>query len=277
MASDPTIAQVLEDLDHRLEFLPSDLEFRRTFIATYRRTTEAVGHSIVDGGFEDPAWVAKWDAAFADLFFVAHDADLAGKAPPRPWRLAFRPAHDLNVLQHLLLGMNAHINFDLPQALLAVISDEDFSDPVVIDRRRRDHERIDRILASRVAAEDGELGGPRKPLDRLLTPLNRASSRQFLREARQKVWRNTFELQLARVAGPAAYRARLAELELLTAAKIADLTPPGQVLLRLAARGFGVTLPPSEIVGSPGSALGSTCHDESNPGEPASDHEGGLN
>jgi hypothetical protein len=277
MASDPTIAQVLEDLDHRLEFLPSDLEFRRTFIATYRRTTEAVGHSIVDGGFEDPAWVANWDAAFADLFFVAHDADLAGKAPPRPWRLAFRPPHDLNVLQHLLLGMNAHINFDLPQALLAVISDEDFSDPVVIDRRRRDHERIDRILASRVAAEDGELGGPRKPLDRLLTPLNRASSRQFLREARQKVWRNTFELQQARVAGPAAYRARLAELELLTAAKIADLTAPGQVLLRLAARGFGVTLPPSETVGSPGSALGSTGYDESNRGEPASDHEGGLN
>jgi hypothetical protein len=116
----------------------------------------------------------------------------------------------------------------------------------VIDRRRRDHERIDRILASRVAAEDGELGGPRKPLDRLLTPLNRASSRQFLWEARQKVWRNTFELQQARVAGPDVYRARLAELELLTAAKIADLIAPGQVLLRLAARGFGVTLPPPE-------------------------------
>lgn len=243
MAADPTIAQVLEDIDHRQASLPSGLEFRRTFIATYRRTTEAVGRSIDDGGFEDPAWVAKWDAAFADLFFVAHDADLGGNPPPLPWRLAFRPQHDLNVLQHLLLGMNAHINFDLPQALLAVISDEDFSDPVVIDLRRRDHERIDRILADRVAAEDGELGGPRRPLDRLLTPLNRASSRQFLREARQKVWRNTFELQQARVAGPVACRERLAELELLTAAKIADLTAPGQVLLRLAARGFGVTLP----------------------------------
>ena len=175
---------------------------------------------------------------------MAQDADLGGNAPPLPWRLAFRPQHDLNVLQHLLLGMNAQINFDLPQALLAVISDEDFSDPVVIDRRRRDHERIDRILAARVAAEDGELGGPRRPLDRLLTPLNRASSRQFLREARQKVWRNTFELQKARVAGLVTCRERLAELELLTAAKITDLTAPGQVLLRLAAHGFGVTLPP---------------------------------
>jgi hypothetical protein len=34
------------------------------------------------------------------------------------------------------------------------------------------------------------------------------------------------------------------ELEVLSAAKIADLTAPGQVLLRLAAIGFGVTLPP---------------------------------
>jgi hypothetical protein len=78
----------------------------------------------------------------------------------------------------------------------------------------------------------------------VLTPLNRAGSKRFLREARQKVWLNTFALQEARVAGPEVYRHRLAELELLAAAKIADLTVPGQVLLRLAAGGFGVVLPP---------------------------------
>jgi hypothetical protein len=42
----------------------------------------------------------------------------------------------------------------------------------------------------------------------------------------------------------AAYRARLAELERLATARVADLTRPGQVLLELAARGFGVRLPP---------------------------------
>ena len=141
--------------------------------------------------------------------------------------------------------MNAHINFDLPQSLLAVIPNDDFTDPTLIERRRRDHERIDHILTSRVAAEDGQLGGRRRLLDRILTPLNRASSRRFLREARQKVWRNTFALQQARLAGPEAYRVRLAELELLSAAKIADLAAPGQVLIRLAARGFGVLLPPA--------------------------------
>jgi hypothetical protein len=244
MATDATIARVLDELQERLDSLPAGMEFRRTFIATYRRTTEAVGRAIERGSFEDTRWVAAWDAAFADLFFVAHDADLAGEPPPRPWRLAFAPPEGLNTLQHLLLGMNAHINFDLPQALLAVITDDDFRDPVLIDRRRRDHERIDQILTSRVSAEDSQFGGSRRLLDHFLTPLNRASSKRFLREARQKVWRNTFALQRARLAGSDAYRVRLAELELLSAAKIADLTAPGQVLLRLAAGGFGVVLPP---------------------------------
>jgi hypothetical protein len=54
------------------------------------------------------------------------------------------------------------------------------------------------------------------------------------------------ELQRARLDGPDAYAARLAELELLSAAKIADLVQPGQVLLRLAVSGFGVTLPPAD-------------------------------
>ena len=81
-------------------------------------------------------------------------------------------------------------------------------------------------------------------LDHVLTPLNRQASRRFLREARQKVWHNTLQLQAARTIGPDAYAERLSELEVLSAAKIVDLQAPGQVLLRLAVAGFGVTLPP---------------------------------
>ena len=66
---------------------------------------------------------------------------------PRPWRLAFQADPELPTIVHLLLGMNAHINYDLPPATLSVITDHDFEDPLLIDRRRRDHERIDQILA----------------------------------------------------------------------------------------------------------------------------------
>jgi len=195
--------------------------------------------------FEDPEWVEQWDVVFAQLYVDALDAHLSGGMPSRPWRLAFDADPRLPPLRHVLLGINAHVNYDLPQALIAVIPEEDFADATVLASRHRDHERIDRVLAGRVAAEDAELGTRGRTLtDRVLQPLNRLSSRRFLREARMKVWHNTGELQAARLAGPAAYDARLGELEVLSAARIADLVAPGQVLLRLAVAGFGVTLPP---------------------------------
>lgn len=251
----PPIAAVVGDMQQRLDSLPARLCHQHVFLSTYQRTTRSVGAAVDGRYFEDPGWVERWDVAFANLYLSALDAELSdtplshADRVPRPWRLAFAASPDLPPLRHVLLGINAHVNYDLPQALLAVISDDDFSDRRLMDCRRRDHERIDRLLASRVAAEDDELTatGGATILDRLLTPLNRLGSKRFLREARQKVWHNTLELHRSRVAGPAEYAARLAELELLSAAKIADLLQPGQVLLRLAIAGFGVTLPPPDL------------------------------
>ncbi len=245
MIDDP-VAEVVARLSRRLAELPPDRRHRQPFLEAYLRTTEAVGNAVSDGLFEDPGWVQRWDVTFAELYLQAHDADLAGNqaSVPRPWRLAFDAPPDLPALRHVLLGINAHVNYDLPQAMLAVISELDFGDPALIASRRLDHERIDTVLAGRVSAEDAALGDHRTVLDRLLTPLNRLGSKRFLREARQKVWHNVEQLQAARLAGPTMHAERLAELELLSAAKIADLLAPGQVLLRLAVAGFGVTLPP---------------------------------
>jgi Family of unknown function (DUF5995) len=239
------VDSVVGQMKSRLDGLTPDQVYLREFLGTYARTTLAVGTAIDDGLFEDPAWVERWDVAFAELYLDALDVHLAGGTPSRPWRLAFDAPSDLAPLRHVLLGINAHVNYDLPQALLAVISDADFTDTSLMTSRRRDHERIDAVLAGRVAAEDSELAAHGRTLiDRVLQPLNRLSSKRFLRESRTKVWHNTVELQAARLAGPTAYEVRLAELEVLSAARIADLLAPGQVLLRLAVAGFGVTLPP---------------------------------
>jgi hypothetical protein len=236
---------VVSTMQERLDGLAPDQEYLREFLGTYRRTTLAVGKAVDGGLFEDPGWVERWDVVFAELYLTALDAHLSGAKPSRPWRLAFDAPPDLPALRHVLLGINAHVNYDLPQALLAVISDDDFADGPLMASRRRDHERIDGVLASRVAAEDAELAVHGRSLtDRVLQPLNRLSSRRFLRESRMKVWHNTVALQAARQDGSLAYADRLAELEVLSAARIADLLAPGQVLLRLAVAGFGVTLPP---------------------------------
>jgi hypothetical protein len=244
------VAVVVEKLVARmtavLEPLEASRDPARFFLATYLRTTRAVGAALAGGVFEDTAWVGEWVVDFAGRYLTALDAHRADPASaPRPWQRAFGADPGLRPEGHVLLGMNAHINFDLPQSLVAVIPPADFRDPVLLGRRHRDHGRIDDILAVRVGAEDRALqaaGGRRSAFDRLLAPANRRAGQVILRESRRKVWANTRALHEARLRGVADYAARVAELEAASAARVADLLRPGPVLLRLAVHGFGVTL-----------------------------------
>jgi hypothetical protein len=85
--------------------------------------------------------------------------------------------------------------------------------------------------------------GDRTMIDRLLSPLNRAGTKSFLKEGREKVWRNAHLLSSARQRGPDAYAQRLGALEVLCRDRVADLIEPRYVLVSLARRGFGVSLP----------------------------------
>jgi hypothetical protein len=241
----------------RIEDLLADMEAdqarlagdpRRFFHATYTRTTRAVAEEIARRGFADNDWVHRWDLEFADFYLAALAADRAGAPVPGPWRVAFDTARnqpDMPPVRHVLYGMNAHINYDLPQALLRVIDQAGFDDEGLLGRRLADHRHLDAVLLSRIDAEDAELAAAarRTLLDRLIAPANRAATGRFLTESRAKVWRNARALDRARRAGDAAYAAALGELERLCAARVRDLAAPGQVLLRLARRGFGVLLP----------------------------------
>jgi hypothetical protein len=238
---DDLLVRMRDDLVH----LTGDA--RRFFHATYLRTTQAVGAEIERGGFVDNDWVRRWDLAFAELYVDALAADRAGAPVAGPWRVVFDAAEkrpDLAPLLHVLFGINAHINYDLPQALLAVISSADFDDRALLAVRAADHRHVDAVLQSRVGAEDNQLTAVSRVtvLDRLLRPANRAASRRFLAEAREKVWRNAVVLDQARRVGDEAYASALLELERRSTARMLDLTRPGLVLIRLARRGFGVLL-----------------------------------
>jgi len=198
----------IDDVIDRMAVLAGELgqdgDGRLAFHNTYLRTTGAVARALRDGAFADPEWVDRWDVAFAQLYLDALDADRRGDPVPEPWAVAFGAAAaqpDLPAVRHILLGMNAHINYDLPQALLAVISDAEFGDPELRARREADHRRIDEVLAVRVGAEDAELQRVEPAAtwrDRALQPLNRMATRRFLRESRAKVWANALELSRAR-------------------------------------------------------------------------------
>ena len=243
-----SIEELLADMRAEDAALTAAGDARRFFHATYTRTTAAVAAEIARGGFADNDWVHRWDLVFADIYLAALAADRAGEPIAGPWRVAFDTAlhqPDLPPVRHVLYGMNAHINYDLPQALLRVIDEAGFDDEELLGRRLADHRHLDTVLLSRIGAEDAELTAISRLtlLDRLIAPLNRAATARFLTESRAKVWRNARALDRARRAGGTEYAATLAELDRLCAARLRDLAAPGQVLLRLARRGFGVLLP----------------------------------
>ncbi len=97
----------------------------------------AVHDDLKGGGFLDAAWAERWDVAFADLYLDALEEWNRGERPAEPWAVAFEATGDGRVppLRHVLLAMNAHVNYDLPQSLLATISDDEFADPAVLERR----------------------------------------------------------------------------------------------------------------------------------------------
>lgn len=242
---DVALNAVLAQMRADLETLT---DARRFFHATYLRTTEAIADEIERGGFTDNAWLSRWDVAFASLYLEALESDQRGAPVSGPWRIAFDAARsqpNLPPLRHVLFGLNAHINFDLPQALLAVVPPEDFDNPEVRRAREADHLHVDGVLQARVGAEDRELDAVSKVtlVDRLLRPANRMASRRFLAEARRKVWHNAVVLDQARRAGAERFTAKLAVLEDLCARRVLDLTKPGPVLISLARKGFGVVLP----------------------------------
>ena len=151
------IDALIERMQALLEPLQAADDPRQYFHATYLRTTIAVAEAIRGGGFIDPEWAERWDVTFASLYLDALEVATSGGQPTRPWQIAFGAPRDLPALNHVLLGMNAHINFDLPQALVTVITDEEFDAPALVAKREEDHRAIDRVLAARVAAEDDEL------------------------------------------------------------------------------------------------------------------------
>ena len=86
----------------------------------YLQVTTAVDARIQAGGFTDPAWLSQLDVEFAKFYFAALEAELTGGAPSSCWRVLFdmRQASAVTRIQFALAGINAHINHDLPAAIV---------------------------------------------------------------------------------------------------------------------------------------------------------------
>jgi Family of unknown function (DUF5995) len=97
------------------------------FNLLYLQVTQAIEAQVSANGFLNPAfinptWMATLDLEFAGFYLRAIQTSLSGQPTPGCWQALFnqRNQSELARIQFALAGMNAHINHDLPQAVLTL-------------------------------------------------------------------------------------------------------------------------------------------------------------
>ncbi len=117
-----TIDEVLVELDQIILQCRNEQSRLGFFTALYRNVTIKVKEGIAAGFFEDGARLEQLDVIFANRYLSALQSFRAGQPASKCWVTAFQTAGTRapTVLQQLLVGINAHINFDLGIAAQAV-------------------------------------------------------------------------------------------------------------------------------------------------------------
>ncbi|MDA1004119.1 MAG: DUF5995 family protein [Chloroflexi bacterium] len=114
------------------------------FAALYQVMSTYVREGIARGRFDDGPRMERLACLFAGRYLAALERHRAGEATPQSWGVAFAAAPRWRpvILQHLLLGMNAHINVDLGIAAAEIADEVPGGLPVL----RRDFDEINALL-----------------------------------------------------------------------------------------------------------------------------------
>jgi hypothetical protein len=112
----PDVLRVMQTIDATC----AEADGLKWFNGLYLEVTQAVESRVATGGFNNSAWLAELDVQFAGWYFSALHAALTGAPCPGSWEAMFsrRGQTDIARIQFALAGMNAHINHDLPLAIV---------------------------------------------------------------------------------------------------------------------------------------------------------------
>jgi hypothetical protein len=200
------------------------------FPALYSRVTERIGTSIDDGAFQDGPGLDRFATRFASHYIAAAQNHAHG---PRCWQASWNVAtdHRLLIIQHLLIGINAHVNYDLPRAVVEVADER--GDLLSI---RHDFDAVNDVLA-------GTYVDIVKDLDRVSRWVNSASrlggGHAFnfsLALARARAWQAATTMYPLPAEGRRAYSEELDRLVSVLAFQITRPAPILRPLVGLARR-----------------------------------------
>jgi len=141
-----SIDDVISKLDMIIEECVFNEDALGYFAVMYRRVTQRIKDHIEQGTFEDNPRMERLDVIFAKMYIDAYDNYQSGNKVSASWLKAFKLSKETwpITMQHLLIGMNAHINLDLG------IAAAEISGNAPIDNLKNDFYQINEILASLV-------------------------------------------------------------------------------------------------------------------------------
>ena len=190
------VDKVIRNMTKRYNALGCDHD--SAFAFTYLLTTEEYREAAsIPGFFVDPEFVNRQDEVFAEYYFEAFDDFHAGRIGevPAAWRIALHTAHRQKVtgMGNVFLGMNAHINRDLPFVFeeLGMVMPDGTS-------RKVDHDKVNQFLA---ATNQYLLAEAAKVLDPTLDDgdvpgmsVDNSAAVQMVVGWREQAWRNAERL-----------------------------------------------------------------------------------
>ncbi|MDQ0591852.1 hypothetical protein QFZ37_000221 [Chryseobacterium ginsenosidimutans] len=139
-----TIEEVLKKLDEIIIWAKENQNPVGYFACTYRIMTAQVLKGIQQKKFDDNPRMTQLDLAFATRYLEAWDTYAKGQNCSNSWYIAFEAAKNKNflILQHIFLGMNAHINLDLGISAATIMPYRK------INPLKKDFENINNVIAS---------------------------------------------------------------------------------------------------------------------------------
>jgi hypothetical protein len=224
MAPAQTIDAVIAQLTRIVEQSRARGSCDGYFAALYREVTTSVRDHIGRGWFEDGPRMERFDVIFANRYLEAWARHEAGGPDGAAWGVAFRADQAFwpVVLQHLLLGMNAHINFDLGLAAATA------APGAAIEELKPDFDRINQLLAGLVNDVENRLARvwpPLRRLDGLAGGTDEAVIKFSMRCARDFAW--SLATALAAETDPVARAVRVREADACAAVIGQGVLHPG--------------------------------------------------
>ncbi len=139
-----TIDEVIENLEQIIQSSKTEENPLGYFAALYYKVTISVKDKLGKNYFEDDERMEQLDVIFANRYLSAYFNYTTCKPTTKSWENTFKSSHirNLIVLQHLLLGMNAHINLDLGIAAAEISTKSTIAD------LHSDFNKINELLAS---------------------------------------------------------------------------------------------------------------------------------